>query len=63
GKLQSLPLTFLGAMILGVAQNWPAAWGLTGTAWSEAAAFVVVLAALIIVYRPGSRARFALRMV
>ena len=55
GRLQSLPLTFLGAMVLGVLQSWPASFGLTGTAWEEAAAFVILLFALVVVFRPGAR--------
>jgi len=55
GKLHSLPLTFAGAMALGVLQSWPGAFGLNGTAWQQAAAFVVVLAALLFVFRPGAR--------
>jgi branched-chain amino acid transport system permease protein len=61
GRLQSLPLTFLGAMVLGVLQTWPAAFGATGTAWQQAANFAVVLVTLAVVYRPGSRALRALR--
>lgn len=60
GRLQSLPLTFLGAMILGVLQSWPAAFGFTGTAFEQVAAFAIVLIALAVVYRPGAR---ALRLV
>jgi len=55
GRLQSLPLTFLGAMVLGVLQSWPASFGLTGSAWQEAAAFAVILFALVVIYRPGAR--------
>jgi branched-subunit amino acid ABC-type transport system permease component len=54
GRLQSLTLTFVGAIALGVLQSWPGAFGLTGSAWQEAAAFAVMLFALVVIYRPGA---------
>ena len=63
GRLQSLPLTFLGAMVLGVLQTWPAAFGGTGTAWQQLAPFGLVLLALAFWWRQNSRALMAQRLV
>lgn len=63
GRLQSLPFTFLGAMVLGVLQTWPAAFGATGTAWQQVAPFAIVLIALVVFYRKNSRALMAQRLV
>lgn len=56
GRLQSLTLTFAGALILGVLQSWPAAFGATGTGWEEAMTFAIVLVALGVLFRPGTAA-------
>lgn len=55
GRLQSLPVTFAGAIVLGVLQSWPAAFGATGTGFEEAATFAIVLVALAVLFRPGVR--------
>lgn len=52
GRLQSLPLTCLGAVLLGMAQTYPGAfWSNSGA--PEVATFVLVLATLAILFRPG----------
>ena len=56
GRLQSLTFTVIGAMVLGVAQQVPAAFGAAGTASAQAVTFVVVLLALAVLFRPGVRA-------
>jgi branched-chain amino acid transport system permease protein len=52
GRLSSLPWTVVGAMFLGLVQTYPRAfWGNAGV--PELASFVLVLAALAILFRPG----------
>jgi branched-chain amino acid transport system permease protein len=56
GRLQSLTYTVLGAMLLGVAQQVPAAFGAGGSANQQLVTFMVVLVALVVLFRPGVRA-------
>jgi len=55
GRLQSLTFTVIGAMVLGIAQQVPAAFGAAGTSVQQAVTFAVVLFALAILFRPGMR--------
>jgi branched-subunit amino acid ABC-type transport system permease component len=56
GRLQSLTFTVAGAMLLGVAQQVPSAFGAAGSANQQLVTFVVVLLALAVLFRPGVRA-------
>lgn len=56
GRLQSLTFTVVGAMLLGLAQQIPALFNAGGTANQEAVTFLVVLLALLVLFRPGVRA-------
>ncbi|TMC48716.1 MAG: branched-chain amino acid ABC transporter permease [Chloroflexi bacterium] len=61
GRLISLPWTLVGAIALGLAQQWPTAFTSNGGI-NEVAAFVLVLIALVVIYRPGvGGARLRLR--
>lgn len=54
GLLTSLPLTVLGALLLGLAQEYPlACFHQSGV--SEASTFALVLVALAVLFRPGAR--------
>jgi branched-subunit amino acid ABC-type transport system permease component len=55
GRLQSLTFTVVGAMVLGLAQQIPALFNVGGTANQQAVTFLVVLLALVILFRPGQR--------
>jgi branched-subunit amino acid ABC-type transport system permease component len=52
GRLTSLPMTLVGALLLGLAQQWPTAFTPNGGI-AEVATFALVLIALVVVYRPG----------
>jgi branched-subunit amino acid ABC-type transport system permease component len=56
GRLQSLTLTVIGALLLGLAQQVPAALGAGGTPNAQAVTFIAVLLALAILFRPGVQA-------
>ena len=56
GRLQSLTFTAAGAILLGVVQQVPSAFGAAGSAWQQLITFVVVVLALGILFRPGVRA-------
>jgi branched-chain amino acid transport system permease protein len=55
GRLQSLTYTVVGAMILGIAQQVPAAFGAAGSSWQQLITFAMVLLALAVLFRPGVR--------
>lgn len=55
GRLQSLTFTVIGALLLGLAQQLPAAFGAAGSATQQAVTFLVVLLALAVLFRPGQR--------
>jgi branched-subunit amino acid ABC-type transport system permease component len=52
GRLTSLPMTLVGAMLLGIAQQWPTAFTPNGGV-AEVTTFALVLVALVVIYRPG----------
>ena len=56
GRLQSLPMTVAGALVLGIAQQLPAVFDAGGSALQQAVTFAVVLLALAVLFRPGQRA-------
>lgn len=56
GRLQSLTVTVIGALLLGVVEQVPVTFGVAGSASKQAVTFVVVLLALGILFRPGTRA-------
>jgi len=56
GRLQSLTFTVVGALLLGIAEQVPVIFGAAGSASKQAVTFVVVLLALAILFRPGTRA-------
>ena len=61
GRLTSLPMALVGALLLGLAQNWPTAFTSNGGV-AEVATFGLVLIALGVIYRPGATgARLRLR--
>ena len=60
GRLTSLPMTLVGAILLGCAQEWPTAFTSNGGV-SEVATFVLVLVALVVVFRPSAGAAMRLR--
>jgi branched-subunit amino acid ABC-type transport system permease component len=51
GRLVSLPMTLVGAVLLGCAQQWPTAFTTNG-GFAQATTFALVLLALLILYRP-----------
>jgi branched-subunit amino acid ABC-type transport system permease component len=53
GRLTSLPMTLVGAILLGFAQEWPTAFTSNGGV-AQVATFALVLGALLILYRPAS---------
>ena len=55
GRLTSLPMTLVGAVLLGCAQEWPTAFTTNGGV-AEVTTFGLVLLALLIVFRPGAGA-------
>jgi branched-chain amino acid transport system permease protein len=57
GRLTSLPWTFVGAMFLGIAETWPTAF-FSGAGVASLVAFLLMLATLGFLFRPGfSRGR------
>jgi branched-chain amino acid transport system permease protein len=56
GRLQSLTFTVVGALVLGVLEQVPVMFGAAGSASKQAVTFIVVLLALGILFRPGTRA-------
>jgi branched-chain amino acid transport system permease protein len=56
GRLQSLTFTVAGALLLGIAEEVPVTFGASGSAARQTVTFVVVLLALAILFRPGTRA-------
>src|SRR5437588_11298071 len=52
GRLTSLPMTLVGALLLGIAQQWPTAFTPNGGV-AEVTTFALVLIALVVIYRPG----------
>jgi len=56
GRLQSLTFTVAGALLLGVVEEVPVTFGASGSAARQAVTFVVVLLALGVLFRPGTRA-------
>jgi len=55
GRLTSLPWACAGAVLLGLAQTYPTACS-SNSGMPEVAVFVLVLATLVILFRPGVRA-------
>jgi branched-subunit amino acid ABC-type transport system permease component len=55
GRLVSLPMTLVGAVLLGIAQQWPTAFTSNG-GFAEVTTFGLVLVALLFVFRPGAGA-------
>jgi branched-chain amino acid transport system permease protein len=53
GRLVSLPMTLVGAILLGFAQEWPTAFTSNGGV-AQVTTFALVLAALLILYRPAT---------
>jgi sulfate-transporting ATPase len=51
GRLTSLPMTLVGAVLLGCAQEWPTAFTSNGGV-AEVTTFALVLVALVVVFRP-----------
>jgi branched-chain amino acid transport system permease protein len=51
GRLVSLPMTLVGAVLLGCAQQWPTAFTTNG-GFAQATTFALVLLALLFLYRP-----------
>jgi branched-subunit amino acid ABC-type transport system permease component len=59
GRLQSLPLTVVGAVFLGLAQTYPRAF-VSNAGSGEVATFALVIITLLVLFRPGaSRVRVA----
>ncbi len=59
GRLQSLPLTVVGAVFLGLAQTYPRAF-VSNAGSGEVATFLLVIVTLLVLFRPGtSRVRLA----
>jgi branched-subunit amino acid ABC-type transport system permease component len=56
GRLVSLPMTLVGALLLGCAQEWPTAFSSNG-GMAQVATFALVLLALLILYRPSAGGR------
>jgi branched-chain amino acid transport system permease protein len=54
GRLTSLPWTVVGAVLLGLVQEWPLAFT-SKPGVSEAASFALVLVALAVLFRPGAQ--------
>jgi branched-subunit amino acid ABC-type transport system permease component len=52
GRLVSLPMTLVGAVLLGIAQEWPTAFTSNG-GFAQVTTFALVLLALLFVFRPG----------
>jgi len=60
GRLQSLPMTVVGAMFLGLAQTYPGAFVNNGGAAGGLVTFLLVIVTLAVLFRPGfSRVRLA----
>ncbi|HXA30164.1 MAG TPA: branched-chain amino acid ABC transporter permease [Candidatus Angelobacter sp.] len=51
GRLVSLPMTLVGAVLLGCAQEWPTAFTSNG-GFAQVSTFALVLIALAVLYRP-----------
>jgi branched-chain amino acid transport system permease protein len=51
GRLTSLPMTLVGALLLGLAQEYPTAFS-SNSGVAEVATFALVLVTLLVVYRP-----------
>ena len=56
GRLTSLPMTLVGALLLGCAQEWPTAFTSNG-GMAQVTTFALVLLALAILYRPAAGGR------
>src|SRR5437764_5415730 len=56
GRLSSLPLTVVGAALLGLAQTYPRAF-VSNAGVGQLVTFLLVLATLGVLFRPGQRAR------
>ena len=56
GRLSSLPMTVAGALFLGLAQTYPRAF-VSNAGVGQLVTFLLVLATLGVLFRPGSRAR------
>jgi branched-chain amino acid transport system permease protein len=54
GRLQSLPLTVVGAILLGLAQTYPRAF-FSNAGVGEVVTFALVIATLVFLFRPGAQ--------